>query len=214
MHTVSDKMVYGVDAAPPPTAAPPSACPGGCGGCALHPASPAPPPGIPDPWLDSDPWACQPCEPTAQEGQWHLDPFGKGKGKDKGKGERGPMACYNCLGLGHPVRVCLSEYGAGLNKSGHKCKTCGGYGHDTPTCTSQGGAMYSAPPPPKGKGKGKVKFGKGRGGSQWSKGAWVKCKCKVSAFDHQHWPQPPGPRGTWHVTWYMCVARSCHLYQS
>ena len=64
----SDKMVYGVDAAPPPTAAPPSACPGGCGGCALHPASPAPPPGIPDPWLDSDTWACQPCVPTAQEG--------------------------------------------------------------------------------------------------------------------------------------------------
>ena len=123
----SDKMVYGVDAAPPPTAAPPSACPGGCGGCAVHPASPAPPPGIPDPWLDSDPWACQPCEPSVQEGLWHLDGNGKGKGKDKGKGERGPMACYNCLGLGHPVRVCPSEYGAGVSKSGQKCKTCGGF---------------------------------------------------------------------------------------
>ena len=85
----SDKMVYGVDAAPPPKAAPPSVCPGGCGGCAVHPASPAPPPGIADPWADSqDPWACQLCEPAAQEGQWHLDPIGKGKGS-KGKDERG-----------------------------------------------------------------------------------------------------------------------------
>ena len=97
----------------------------------MHTASPASLPGTPDPWLDSDPWACQPCEPTAQEGQCHLDPFGNSKGKDKGKGERGLMTCYNCLGLGHPVRVCPSEFGAGVNKSVQKCKTCGGFGHDT-----------------------------------------------------------------------------------
>ena len=109
----SDKMVYGVEEAQPTAAAPvPAVCGGGCGGCTIHPApvsaaSEAPPAPVYDPWTrDPDPWACQPCSPEAQEGQWHLDPFGKGKGK-KGK-ERGPMACYNCLGLGHPERLCSS----------------------------------------------------------------------------------------------------------
>ena len=50
----SNKMVYGVDAAPSPFVARPSPCPGGFGGCAVHPASPAPPapPGFEDPWAD------------------------------------------------------------------------------------------------------------------------------------------------------------------
>ena len=144
----SDKMDYGVDEAPPPSFAPPSAWPGGCGGCAVHPASPVPP--APTRFWDpsagsQDPWTCRPCAPSAQEGQCHLDSFGKGKGKS-GKGEPRPrMPCFNCLGLSHPVRVCPSPYGAGGSKTGDKCKTCGSDGHDTPTCTSQGGHVFAAP---------------------------------------------------------------------
>ena len=144
MQRDSDKMVYGVEAALAPQA--PPTCAGGCGGCAIHPA----PPGLGepaatafDPWSDSQyPWACPPCTPEAQEGLWLVDAFGKGKGK--AKGERGPMACYNCLGLGHPERLCASKYGAGKAQTGPKCKTCGGFGHDTPTCTSKGGAKVKA----------------------------------------------------------------------
>jgi hypothetical protein len=91
----SDKMVYGVDDIPPSTPAAPAP--------ALAETPPAP---VHDSWTDAqDPWSCQPCAPEAQPEQWHLDPFGKGKGKNKGK-DRGPMACFNCLGLGHPERLC------------------------------------------------------------------------------------------------------------
>ena len=69
------------------------------------------------------------------------------------------MACFNCLGLGHPERLCASPYKAGEQKLGNKCKTCGGYGHDTPMCASVGGGKYS---PPLGKGKGKDPPGKGK----------------------------------------------------
>ena len=92
----TDKMVYGVEAAP--LQPPPTTCAGGCGGCALHPA----PPGLDttpgtyaeaaayDPWAGAqDPWSCPPCAPEAQEGMWQLDAFGKGKGKDKGKNGKG-----------------------------------------------------------------------------------------------------------------------------
>ena len=163
-------MVYGVDDIPPSTAAAPAP--------ALAETPPAP---VHDPWTDAqDPWSCQPCAPEAQPEQWHLDPFGKGKGKNKGK-DRGPMACFNCLGLGHPERLCASPWKAGEQKLGNKCKTCGGYGHDTPMCASLGGGKYS---PPAGKGKGKDSPpGKGKGQSQWGKGQWGKGKGKVSAFD-------------------------------
>ena len=114
----SDKMVYGVDM-PAPSAT-------------LTPAQPAPepaaaasptPPGI-DPWASEDPWLCPPCTSEAQtaDNQWHLDPFGQGKGGKKG--ERPPMACYNCLGLGHPKALCASAYGAGEQKLMPKCRNC------------------------------------------------------------------------------------------
>ena len=98
------------------------------------------------------------------------------------------MACYNCLRVGHPVRVCTSPYGAGEQKIGVKYKTCGGFGHDTPTCASKGGGKYS-PPPGKGKGKDSPP-GKGKGQSQWGKCEWGKGNGKVSVFDD--WPAPPG----------------------
>jgi hypothetical protein len=138
----TDKMVYGVDmSAPSATLAPTQ--PGPEPAAAASPT----PPGI-DPWASDDPWLCPPCPPEAQsaDGQWHLGPFGKG-GK---KGERPPMACYNCLGLGHPKALCASAYGAGEQKLMPKCKNCGGHGHDTPACTSRGGGKYS---PPQGNGK-------------------------------------------------------------
>ena len=187
----SDRMVYGADM-PFPSASPTPAQQ------APEPAAAASAeqPGV-DPWASQDPWNCQPCVPEAQtsENQWHLDPFGQGKGK----GERPPMACYNCLGLGHPKALCTSPFGAGEQKSTPKCKNCGGFGHDTPTtCTSRGGAKYT-PPPAFGKGKGKGKDGKGwqdkgkgTGGSQWGKGAWGKGKGKVSAFDDAQWQWAQG----------------------
>ena len=175
----SDKMVYGVDMSAP-SAGPPPAQP------APEPAAAAgpEPPGVGvDPWATQDPWGCHPCAPDAQaaENQWHLDHFGQKGGEGK-KGERPPMACYNCLGLGHPKVLCPSPCGAGEQKATPKCKNCSGFGHDTPTCTSRGGAKYT-PPPAFGKGKGKGKDskgwqdrGKGTGGSQWGKGAWGKRK--------------------------------------
>ena len=118
----SDKTVYGVDAAHSPSQPPPSACPGGCGGCTVHTLPPgladAPAAGF-DPSADSqDPWTYPPCAPASlQEWQWHLDLFGKGKNKGE---PRPPMACYSCLGLGHPARMCPSPYGAGQSKAGLK----------------------------------------------------------------------------------------------
>ena len=101
------------------------------------------------------------------------------------------MAFYNCLGLGHPSKLCHSTYGAGEQKSMPKCRNCRGFGNDTPTCTSRGGAKYCPPPDfSKGKGKGKDK-GKGTG-SQWGKGAWGRGKGKVSAFDDAQWQWAQG----------------------
>ena len=95
------------------------------------------------------------------------------------------MACYNCLGPGHPSKLCPSLYGAGVQKSTPKCNACGGFGHDTPACTLR--PKYTPPPAfGKGKGKGKDK-GKGTGGSQLGKGAWRKGKGNVSAFDDAQW---------------------------
>ena len=109
----SDKMVYGVDMSSP-SAGPPPAQPAPKPAAAACPE----PPGV-DPWASQDPWNCHPCAPEAQtaETQWHIDPFGQ---KGKGKGERPPMACYNCLGLGLPVRLCPCPYGAGEGKAGPK----------------------------------------------------------------------------------------------
>ena len=159
------------------------------------PAQPAPEPAstVPEsPDVDpQDPWGCQPCAPEAQAPEhWHLDPFGQKGGGGK-KGARPPMACYNCLGLGHPSKLCPSPYGAGEQKSMPKCRNCDGFGHDTPACTSRGGAKYNPPPDfSKGKGKGKDK-GKGTG-SHWGKGAWGKGKGNVSAFDYAQWQWAQG----------------------
>ena len=69
----SDKIVYGVGDAQVPGPLPVSAvCGGGCGGCAIHPA-------------DTDPWRCPPCAPESQEGQCHLDSFGKGQRQAEGR---------------------------------------------------------------------------------------------------------------------------------
>ena len=76
----ADKMVYGVDDAQMPSPVPVlTACGGGCGGCAIHPASAiaaAEPPPAPayDPWSSSqDPWSCPPCAPETPQGQWHQE---------------------------------------------------------------------------------------------------------------------------------------------
>ena len=92
----SDKMVYGVDISAPSQAPPAQPAP--------EPAAAvSEAPGV-DPWESQDPWGCQPCAPEAQEGNWHLDLFGQNGGGGK-KGARPPMACYNCLGLGHPSKL-------------------------------------------------------------------------------------------------------------
>ena len=135
--TNSDKTVYGVDIAAPLSGSPPAQL-------APEPAvAVAEAPGV-DPWESQDPWACQPCAPEAQEGNWHLDPFGQKGGGGK-KGARPLMACYSCLGLGCPSRFCAFPYGAGEQKSMPKYKSCGGFCHDTPACTSRGGGKYSPP---------------------------------------------------------------------
>ena len=110
-----------------------------------------------DPWGSGlDPWACQPCNP----GGGDLDAFGKGsKGKGKqslfGKGGQNQVLdCWNCLGHGHPARLCPSPQGSGLGKKGPQCPICKGWGHGKETCTSPGGGNYS---PPAAKGKKGVK---------------------------------------------------------
>ena len=80
-----------------------------------------------DPWQGApDPWESPPglSDPYAQD----LDAFGKGKGKQKG-----PLECYNCLGKGHPSRVCTSPQGAGKG-NGAKCGNCGGKDHTQQPC--------------------------------------------------------------------------------
>ena len=88
----SDKMVYGVDISAPSQAPPAQPAP--------EPAAAvSSAPGV-DPWESQDPVG----SPEAQEGNWHLDPFGEKGGGGK-KGARPLMACYNCWGLGHPSKL-------------------------------------------------------------------------------------------------------------
>ena len=97
------------------------------------------------------------------------------------------MACYNCLGLGHPERLCASPFKAGEQKLGPKCKTCGGFGHDTPTCASKGGGKYS-PPPGKGKGKDSQRAkerDKDLSGAK-APGAKAKVRCQHSMIGQLH----------------------------
>jgi hypothetical protein len=106
------------------------------------PQAEEPPPAEPvqDPWAEGapDPWACRPCGDQGWGSGGFLDAFGKG-GKD-----RGPMACGNCNGLGHPQRLCPTPPGAA--KSGPRCGICNGFGHVAQQCTSKGGGRYTEPP--------------------------------------------------------------------
>ena len=130
------------------------------------PQAEEPPPAAPghDPWATgaADPWACQPCGDQGWGSGGFIDAFGKG-GKD-----RGPMACWNCEGLGHPSRLCPAPPGAA--KTGPRCSICNGFGHVAQQCTSKGGGKYTEPPKGgKGKGAGD-KGGKGYGGNGGNKG--------------------------------------------
>ena len=206
----SDKMVYGVGPAERPEVGN-APCPGGCGGCATHhvPAGfsevvAAPP----DPWAGGgyDPWAAGAQSSTSYQNSHNfenpggsypggdLDAFNKGKGKGKDGGPKPPMACYNCLGLGHPERLCPSQKGAGAAKGPTRCDCCKGYAHSAGQCTSKGGGKYSAPTP-KGGGKGKGQWGKGGGkGKGGHKGIseidywWPGASAAVA--ESQWWPQP------------------------
>ena len=189
-------------------------------------APPSPPPGMSaqDPWQTGggapDPWASAPAYTSTPHDAWagggppdswagDLDAFNKGGkgGKGKGKGEKPPLQCYNCEGMGHPKSVCSSQPGAGAAKGPVRCPQCSGYGHERATCPSKGGGRYS-PPPGKGGGKSQNFYGKGSGA--WGKDGG-KGKGKISDFDQargadasQGWPpatsadwQWPGAAAQW-----------------
>ena len=127
------------------------------------------------------------------EGAWtyvggELDAFGKGKGKNKGKSygdqPRPPLECHNCLGLGHPHRLCPTPVGQGKGKAGAEiCENCRGKGHGKQKCTSKGGGQFTDPSLNKGswsQGKGQGQWGqsskgkgKGKGGGGEGKGKGV-----------------------------------------
>jgi hypothetical protein len=81
-----------------------------------------------------------------------LDAFGKAKGKGKSKP---PLACWSCLGIGHPASLCASPPGSGEAKRGPQCNVCRGFGHMGKDCTSEGGGKHVK----REKGKGKAKGG-------------------------------------------------------
>ena len=84
------------------------------------------------------PWT----EVTGGKDSLYPDAMGKGKGKGKnGKGKGDGLICRNCLGKGHPARLCASEKGAG-GKGGKPCEACGGKGHGAAHCTSKGGGKF------------------------------------------------------------------------
>ena len=96
----------------------------------------------------------------------NLTPRGKGKSKGKSYGDqpRPPLECYNCLGLGHPNRICPAPWGQGKGKAGAEtCENCKGKGHGKRACTSKCGGQYTDPS--LGKGPGQWSQGKGQG--QW-----------------------------------------------
>ena len=109
-----------------------------------------------DPW--SGQWLCTPC--TGETSSYDLDAMGKGGKK--------PLDCWNCLGQGHPSRLCPSQPGAGEKRQSPQCPTCKGHGHTKEQCTSVGGGAHVQQA---GKGKGK---NKGKEGGKWggSKGSW------------------------------------------
>ena len=187
----------------------------------------------PDPWVQAD------ANAGLQANQWNwpspgpwtevpaadslaLDAFGKGGkgkggkgygGKTGGKGkDRGPLICNNCLGEGHPWRICPSVEGA-KGKGGQPCGVCNGKGHGTSQCTSKGGGKF-VPKEQREKGKGKggkqsqFFYGKGSGqvssfgeltysDAEWY--AWTGQQQQQQQPQHQHtqqcqpgWTQQPG----------------------
>ena len=182
-----DDMVYGVEARAKSTER------------ATAQATPQP---AEDPWLATpDPWASppglpevppeSPAWPTPDEAGWthvggDLDAFGKGKGKSKGRGygdqARPPLECHNCLGLGHPHRLCPTPVGKGKgNPSAEVCENCKGKGHGRQACTSKGGGRYTDPSLNKGgqwtAGKGQGQW-QGKGGGKSKGKGWGKGKGK------------------------------------
>ena len=114
-HQKSNKMNTGaMETAAQPSAAQPSAA---ASAAAM----------LVDPWSGSDPWSTGECVPcTDQVNGWgesmeSLDAFGKAKGKGKSKP---PLACWTCLGIGHPASLCASPPGSGEAKRGPQCNVC------------------------------------------------------------------------------------------
>ena len=74
-----------------------------------------------DPCSGSDPWSAVECLPCAEqadgwgEGMGSLDAFGKGTGLSKGTAKL-LLACWTCLGIGHPASLCASAPGSGEAK--------------------------------------------------------------------------------------------------
>ena len=67
-----------------------------------------------------------------------LDAFNKGKGK--GKGDRKPIDCHRCKGLGHPQRLCPSPVDPPADAK--LCDNCKGRGHLKAACPSPGGPKF------------------------------------------------------------------------
>ena len=64
----------------------------------------------------------------------------------------GPLECYNCLGVGHPKKICSTPLGQGKDKAGAEtCENCKGKGHGKRAYTSSGG-QYTDPSLGKGSG--------------------------------------------------------------
>ena len=127
-----------------------------------------------DPMVSNDPWSSggESTQVPSVDGALALDYTNRRKGDGKkgqgggqtGKGaqfgQRKPLDCLNCDGLGHPGKVCTSAPGAKLNKTSPKCNLCGGWGHVKAGCASEGGGKYR-PPPAKGEQKGAQQKGSG-----------------------------------------------------
>ena len=78
----------------------------------------------------------------------------------QGQGQR-PLSslsleCYNCLGKGHPQRICTTPPGKAGKLGAPTCENCLGKGHGKGQCTSKGGGKYVDPSEGKGFGPAKA----------------------------------------------------------
>ena len=113
------------------------------------------------------------------------------------------LECHNCLGLGHPHRLCPTPVGQGKGKAGADiCENCRGKGHGNQRCTSKGGGQFTDPSLNKGsgqwsQGKGQGQFGQGKGNKGKGEG-WGKGKGKgVYGVDDQAWEQDWAQQQAW-----------------